>query len=301
MSLIPFLRRELISRCGSVNPFRDLKTIIQMFLPTITISIYTVLDKTMLGLFSSDYSQNGYYEQSEKIVKTCLTIITAMGVVCIPRIAAAHANGDVDTVKRLILRNYRFMWFLSLPMAVGLIVLAPQIVPWFLGSGWESASSLIGVFSPLLIAIGINNVTGVQYLIPTGRHNVFTGTVIVGAVLNLGFNFVLIPRFGAMGAAVATIAAETAITVIQLIYVRKLFRISSIIGMTPRYFIGACVMGISLYCVKNRAPSGILGTGLLTVAGCVIYAISLWALRDSFFLETVKGLVTKSCKKSKRQ
>jgi O-antigen/teichoic acid export membrane protein len=174
-------------------------------------------------------------------------------------------------------------------------------VPWFLGNGWVSASSLIGVLSLLLAAIGISNVTGMQYLIPTGRQNVFTGTVIAGAALNLGLNFALIPRFGAMGAAVATIAAETAITVIQLIYVRKLYKISSIIGMAPRYFIGACVMGVSLYRLKDRALSGVLGTGLLTAVGCVIYAISLWALRDSFFLESMKGLAAASCKKLKRQ
>lgn len=51
----------------------------------------------------------------------------------------------------------------------------------------------------LFLSIGLNNVTGVQYLIPTKRQKVFTITVIMGAVVNLAMNLLLIPEYLSLG------------------------------------------------------------------------------------------------------
>lgn len=57
------------------------------------------------------------------------------------------------------------------------------------GSGYDKVVPLLGILSFLILAIGINNVTGIQYLIPTKRENTFSATVIVGAVTNFVLNF----------------------------------------------------------------------------------------------------------------
>lgn len=45
---------------------KDLRNSLVFFLPSIATSIYTLLDKTMLGIFTGDYIENGYYEQALK-------------------------------------------------------------------------------------------------------------------------------------------------------------------------------------------------------------------------------------------
>ena len=54
--------------------------------------IYTVLDKTMIGSFIEDKAEVGYYEQAQKIVKLCLTVVTSLGTVMVPRIANTFAT-----------------------------------------------------------------------------------------------------------------------------------------------------------------------------------------------------------------
>lgn len=294
ISLFPYLRGLIsFSGVGRINPFRDTKTIATLFFPTIAVSIYTVLDKTMIGLFTDTAVQNGYYEQSEKIVKTALTLVTSLGVVCIPRIAAAHAAKDIDAIKRIIFRSYRFVWLLALPLIGGIIALASQFSGWFYGPGWDEVPVLIAVFSFLLIGIGINNVTGVQYLIPVGLQNVFTATVIAGAVINVVLNLLLIPRMAALGAALASVVAEIAIAVIQLIYVRKTFPIKDVVAPMPKYLAGAVLMTALLWWARGFFPSTIWATGFLVVAGSAVYAVSLLILRDSFFLEICKQMLRK--------
>ena len=45
------------------------------FIPTIATSVYTVLDKTLLGLITNDAVQNGYYQQAEKIINLAKSVV----------------------------------------------------------------------------------------------------------------------------------------------------------------------------------------------------------------------------------
>ena len=77
-------------RLQEIKPFRNFFIIIQMFLPQVAIQVYTVLDKTMIGVMTGSPLENGYYEQAEKVVKLSLTIVTSLGTVMLPRIAYAY-------------------------------------------------------------------------------------------------------------------------------------------------------------------------------------------------------------------
>ena len=59
----------------NLHPCVNLKTVISLFVPTIAIQIYTVLDKTMIGIFSPGTAENGYYEQALKLSKMVLTLV----------------------------------------------------------------------------------------------------------------------------------------------------------------------------------------------------------------------------------
>ena len=66
--------------------------------------VYTVLDKTMIGVITQNAYENGYYEQALKIAKLVLTIVTSLGTVMIPRIGYHYSKGDTETVKAYMYR-----------------------------------------------------------------------------------------------------------------------------------------------------------------------------------------------------
>ena len=72
-----------------------------------------------------------------------------------------------------------------------------------------------------LLSIGFANVIRTQWVLPQGRDTIFVHSVLTGAVINLIANFVLIPPFGAMGAAAATVLAEFSVPAVQFVYLRK--------------------------------------------------------------------------------
>lgn len=273
-----------------LHPFRGFKAVWSLFVPTIAIQIYTVLDKTMIGVITDSSFENGYYEQAIKLSKVLLVVVTALGTVMIPRIGYYFEKKETDEVRRLMYRGYRFVWFLGIPLCFGLVMVAPNLVPWFFGEGFEKVVYLLQILSFLILAIGINNVTGMQYLIPTRRQHLFTVTVVIGAAVNFLLNMCLIRVWQSTGAAIASVAAETVIAVVQLILVRKELNPMTVLKEGKHYFVaGACMVLVLFFTQKLLTPS-LIHSAILTAVGAVSYFSALLVVRDEFFKGLINGV-----------
>ncbi len=278
---------------ADIRPFADMKTVLQLFLPQIAIQVSAVLDKTMLGRITGSSLENGYYEQADRIEKICLTVVSALGVVMIPRISYLFAKKQDDLLNHYIYRAYRFIWMAALPMTCGLIAVAGVFIPWFLGPGYEKSILLTQMLSVLLCIVGLSSVTGVQYLVPAGLQNKMTVSVVIGLVVNIILNALLIGRYLSVGAAAATLASEAAVTVSQLYMVRNRFSSARIFGLAKNYAVSAAIMLAAIMILKRFTPVGIIGLGILVMTGAVIYVGVLWLLKDSLFMDMLDIVIRK--------
>ena len=286
LSIWFFLPRNLCKIKG-VKPFRDLKSILQLFLPTIATQIYLVLDKSMIGWLSDGYVENGYYEQADKIIKMALTVVTALGIVMIPRIARTYKEGDKEQVKYYIYKSYQYVWMMSIPIMFGLIAVSSVFVPVFFGDGYDKCNIIIPILSVLTIFIGLSNVTGFQFFVSTGKQNVLTFTVIIGAIVNVLLNAILIPFFASVGAAIASVIAELSVTMTGLIYVRRkhFYSLKPILTCSWKYWIAGIIMFGIIFAIKYFVPVTVWALVVLVVVGVVAYFLMLLLLRDKMLFE----------------
>lgn len=276
-----------------LRPFSHLKATCSLFVPTIATTIYTMMDKTMLGLFSDGCYENGYYEQATKLSKMTLTIVTALGTVMIPRIGKYFGEGKEEKVKDLLYESFRFVWFMGLPLCFGLMGVSYNFVPWFYGEGFEPISDLLIILALLIPIIGISNVIGIQYLITTRREKLLSKSVFAGAVVNMMLNCALIPFFYSNGAAVASVIAELVITIMQLWYVRKELSIRKIFYMSRNYIISSIAMLPVLYLENGLLTSNIINTICMIASGFLIYIGILLLLKDKFLMKLLKTIEAK--------
>ena len=160
-----------------------------------------------------------------------------------------------------------------------------NIVPWFFGEEYGEVSLLMKVLAPLVVFIGISNVTGIQYLVPVGRQRDYTLSVISGSVVNLILNSILIPMYQSLGASIASICAEFTVMVVQLYIVRTKISISSILKLSSKYFVAGIIMFMSLSLIGKYLKPSITSTLLLVVIGFVIYTLTLLLERDRMVKE----------------
>ncbi len=277
---------------------RHLRPVIALFIPQIAIQLYTVLDKVMIGAMVENKVESGYYEQAQKIIKILLTIVTALGTVMLPRIANKFADGKTDEIKRNIKTSFKFTYLLAFPMLFGIIAISNRFVPVFLGAGYEEVSLLIKIISPIILMIGLSNVIGNQYLLPTKRQKAFTISVLCGAIVNLILNFILIKRYEAIGASIATVIAETTVVAIQFICVRNEIKFLEIIKLGLKNLIASIIMLFIAILIekimKNQSSYIIILIQVCT--GIIAYFAMLLILKDKFIIEIKDKFIKKKIK-----
>ena len=184
ISLWPKVFKKIVKvNIHELKPFRHFLPAIRLFIPTVAIVLYTVFDRSLIGIITKDVAENGYYEQAEKIVKMILVIVTCLSTVMIPRNSNEYAKGNEEAVKNNIYNAMHFVWLLAIPMMCGVAIVASNMLPWFLGNGFQKSILLMQIFSPIILFIGFSNVLGLQWLVPTKKDTKFTIAVTVGALL----------------------------------------------------------------------------------------------------------------------
>lgn len=271
-----------------LNIIQHLKPTLELFIPQISLQIYAVIDKTMLGTMIVDKSEVGYYEQTQKIVNLLITIVTSLGTVIVPRIANNFINNNKRSITQYLSKSLKFTFMLSIPMILGIIIVADEFVPIFFGNGYQKVGMLIKILSAIILFTGITNVFGVQYLIPTKKQKQYTIAIIVGTVINCVLNYILIPYLGAIGACISSIICQIAIIFIQVIYVNKNLDLRKMFAGTINYFIAGIIMLIVIELIKMFIINNMYVNILI---GGIIYCGILFILRDSLFIEGInKGI-----------
>lgn len=188
---------------------------IVLFVPLLAMSVYHIMDKTMLGKLST-YEQSGFYYNSDKLVQMPLLLINGIGTVMLPRMSSLLAEKKQKEADRLFITTLEGVAGVSIAIACGIVAVAKEFVPFFYGAGYESCIIITIVLSPILLVKGFSVIVRTQYLIPMKMEKEFTKSVIGGAIVNLILNLILIPKSGAVGAAIATVIAEVVACVLQL-------------------------------------------------------------------------------------
>lgn len=283
----------------SLDIKRHIKPTVVLFIPQIATQIYTVLDKTMIGSMVIDKAEVGYYEQSQKLVKLILTIVTSLGTVMLPRIANKFASGKKEEIKENIVTSFNFVYFLSIPMCFGMVSIAKDLVPLFLGDGFEKSIYIIYVICPIIVLIGLSNVIGIQYLLPTKRQKQYTLSVIMGAITNLVFNAIFILNFKSMGAAIATTIAETVVTAVQMYFIKNEFDTKEILKMSLKYIIAGLIMFITIFLLNKTIFDNLSTISRMTLditIGIIVYLLGLFLLKDEFLIKNINRIKLRGSK-----
>lgn len=268
---------------NGLNIKKHIRPAVMLFLPQIATSLYTYLDKTMIGYITDNTAEVAYYEQSQTIVKTVMTVITSLGTAMMPRIANLFKTNQYEEIKKYMNASIKFVLLLAIPFTFGIMGIAKGFVPWFFGEGYEKVVPNMMVIAPVIIFIGMSTITGTQYLLPLGRQKEYTLSVIAGAVINFILNIIFISIFGSVGAAIGTLIAEFAVMGFQLYFIRKEFSLLGIFKQAIKYTLFGLIMFIVVILLSNILSVSIVSTFVEIFVGAIVYGLLLLISKDSIF------------------
>ena len=178
------------------------------------------MDKLMVGQMSS-MSQLGLYENAEKLTGIPTSLITSLGIVLLPRITNLLSTGDKKKADEIFNISFLYVMFLGSGLVFGLLGVSEAFVPVFFGEEFIELTTFLPYLAPSILFLCLVTNIRSQILLPNKLDKQYLYSTIVGASINLGLNFMLIPSQGALGASAATLVAYIALFLFQGMCARK--------------------------------------------------------------------------------
>ena len=263
---------------------------IKMFMPALAGMVYIYCDKIMLGVIGAGDIENGYYAQAQKLVMLSATLVTSISTVMAPRMANTYANKDKKLLEYYLDRSLRFVFFLGIPMSLGLIGISGNIVPWFFGKGYEPVIEVLIIQAPIILLQGIYNVLVVQYLISTGREKEASIIIFIGSISNVLLNALMIPKWQSNGASAASVITQSLVIIISYIYLRKEADFGSSFKYAAKVLLSGTIMLAGLMIVGKTMVASIYNTCALIILGTILYGLCLVPMKDEFIWE-ITGMI----------
>lgn len=271
-----------------LKPIHHLKNTIIYFIPTVATSIYTQLDKLMIGWITQDDFQNGYYEQATKVISMSKTVVLSVNIVVSARISYLFQNKCYDEIKKRLLKTAEYVMLLSLPLSIGIFAIARDFVPIFFGDGFDGTIPLLCVLSPIVFVVGVSNVLGACYFTPSGQRARSNKVIVSGAIINLLLNLMLIPPFKAVGAAVSSLIAESFIAIVYLIMGKDWLPFNKFFRMLLKKVFAGFLMGMVVVLFSCATELSVINLILEIFIGILTYFVVLFVMKDAILFEILK-------------
>lgn len=186
---------------------KHIRPIMILFASNIAVMVYVYSDTTMLGFMTNDYTV-GIYAVSSKVYSMMKSVLSAVLVVSIPRLANLYASKKYDEFRSIVQSIIDTITMLLIPSVIGLILESKNIVLFISNEKYLQATSSLSILSIALVVCMYGWIFNQCILLPAQKENVILEATIISAVANVGLNFVLIGAWKENATAFTTLISE---------------------------------------------------------------------------------------------
>jgi PST family polysaccharide transporter len=240
------------SQGQSLNPYlatiSRAKSLLRQSWPLVLSTLFVVIlmrtDQVMLGQMRGD-KDVGIFSAALALSEVWYFVPMAITSSVFPAMVQAWKTDEKLFLQRLK-RLYVLMIWLSLAVAIPLTIFSGEIVATLYGSEYRSTAAVLSIHCWAGVFLFLGVVSNMWYLMENLNHYTLY-RCIVGATVNVGLNLVLIPEYGAIGAAISTLAAQAAASYLfdlmnkrtRILFALKTESFLFFIPLTARYAVRA--------------------------------------------------------------
>ncbi len=263
---------------------KHLKPLLFIFGATAASSMYTVWDSVLLGFLTTPLAV-GYYTAAIKCIKLTLPFVTSVGAVFIPILSENFSQKNYQAVQNNLQSSFYFIVALTIPLAVGTILIAPEIIYLFSGKFFTNSILPMQIMSILPCMIGFGHLFAFQILIPADKTKEVFIAMLIGLMISAVLNFIITPLYQEVGASIACVITEVSVTLAYFYYCTKLFSFKY-----PWKFLGQSLTASLIFIplaigLKELLTNIYLYTAVIIISCVVSYIlIQLYVFKNIFLL-----------------
>lgn len=249
-----------------------IKPMLVLFVAAIAISLYTVFDKTLLGILS-DVDNVAFYEYSNKIITIPRTFIMIISTILFPKACKLLAVGDEKGVEKDLETSLMINYFIGFASVWGLLGIGELFATVYYGVSFAECGAVIMAMSPLILIVGLGEVLRSLYLYPLKKDKIMVAILFMNAAINLALSTMLIPSMGVYGAVIGTTVAELFGLIYEMVLCRRYLKISRFLLAGIPFCIIGFVMYVAVTAIALVTEANVWGLLIQILTGAVVYSV----------------------------
>jgi len=159
-------------------------------------------DTIMLGIFRTEEEVGIYNVVLRLSILTSIVLVSA-SIVLAPKFVEFWSRKDIYGLVKLAQQSTKLIFLFSFPMLILFLFFPKEILGIFFGNEFKTGATALRI---LIIAQSVNIASGSVeiFLNMTGHQKFYQKVIFIGTIINIVLNFLLIPHFGILGAAIAS-------------------------------------------------------------------------------------------------
>jgi len=189
-----------------------------IFISTVAISLYTISNTFILGLFTNN-TIVGYYSAAEKLIKAVQGLLAPISQTIYPYISKLVSESKESGIK-FIQKITFLIGGISFILSLFIFVFASSIVGIVLGDKYVESVPVLRILAFLPFIIGLSNIFGIQTMLTFNYKKAFSNILICASVINIVLAFILVPFYQHIGISVSVLISEIFVTVAMFLYLQ---------------------------------------------------------------------------------
>lgn len=278
---------------------KHIKPILMLFLLSASWTVYTNLDTVMLGFICGD-TQVGYYSVAIKMKLILVSSISALSSVLLPRLSNYYNKDNYDKFIDLLKKDTNFILVMSLAVSAFFIINAKETILIISGETYLDAVNVMQAVMPAIVFIGISTMLGTNILVPMQKEKITIYATLTGIVLDFILNLFWIPKYGAFGAAVATLCGEVVIVIFEALHLKEeikmIFNLTNIKKIILSFIISTVLLFVVKLLICNYINNVFITFTLSGLIFVFVYFSLLYKMSEEFVTYIVIYLKNKISK-----
>jgi O-antigen/teichoic acid export membrane protein len=249
-----------------------IKPILLFFSIAVAVALYTVFDKTLLGIFASK-EDVAYYDYADRIIQIPKGIMGAITTVMLPRSCALVAENNIKEAKKYIRYSITMISLLGFGSMFGFLAIGKNLAILYYGEAFSKSGDMLLWMSPLPYIVCMGSVFRQQYMIPKKMDKAYTAIIFANSLINLILSLVFLPLFGPYGVIVGTLAAEFFGMIAELFISKDVVSIKDLVLAGFPFIVIGGFMYILLELLQKYCPISIGYLVLFILVGFIFYSV----------------------------
>ena len=196
------------------------------------IMVYMRIDQVMLGEMAGS-EELGIYSVAVRLVEVWIFIPMTISWSVFPAIVEARTTGDELYYERLQ-KLYNLMAFSAYAIAIPVTLLSDWLVGILFGEAYARAGLMLALLIWANVCASLEIARG-SFIVSMNWTKIHFVTVFLGCILNIGLNFLFIPKYGGVGAAVASLISYWFVSHGSCFVFKPLFRTGTMLTRAMLY------------------------------------------------------------------